>query len=195
MDNMHSDSFQSVQSGHHSQVASPTALGAIGPTILNKIPGIPHFLSAKREKDTVWFVQWYHVISDACKNFKEQLVRVAITKSCVGDMADAMCYLPLGATLDDILEKFKWLYGSLESSDTLMQEFYCIAQGKSEKVQTFVLHLKRALKATKQQYPYAMTKKESHRHLKDHLFHGLSPTSIMPFTTYMISLTPNIASW
>ena len=68
------------------------------------------------------------------KNFNEQLVRAAITKSCVGDAVDAMCYLELGATLDDILEKFKWLYGSIESSDTLMQEFYCIAQGKSEKI-------------------------------------------------------------
>ena len=55
-----------------------------------------------------------------------------------------MYCLPPGATLDDILEKFKWLYGSVESSDTLMQEFYFIAQGKSEKVQTFVLHLERA---------------------------------------------------
>ena len=43
MDDLHSDSFQSVQSGHHSQAASPTALGAIGPTILNKIQGIPCF--------------------------------------------------------------------------------------------------------------------------------------------------------
>ena len=100
-------------------------------------------------------------------------MRAAITKSCVGDTADAMCCLPPGTTLDDILEKFKWLYGSVESSDTLMQEFYCIAQGKSEKVQTFVLHLEWALKAIKQQYPYAMTKEEGHRHLKDCLFHGL----------------------
>ena len=56
-----------------------------------------------------------------------------------------------------------------------MQEFYCIAQGKSEKVQTFVLHIERALKAIKQQYPYEMTEEEGHRHLKDHLFHGLKP--------------------
>ena len=102
-------------------------------------------------------------------------MRAVITKSCVGDAADAMCCLPPGATLDDMLEKFKWLYGSVESSDTLMQEFYCIAQGKSEKVQTFVLHLERALKAIRQQYPYAMTKEEGLRHLKDHLFHGLKP--------------------
>ena len=53
MDGLHSDSFQSVQGGHHSQVASTTALGAIGPTILNKIPGILYFSGTEREKDTV----------------------------------------------------------------------------------------------------------------------------------------------
>ena len=56
-----------------------------------------------------------------------------------------------------------------------MQEFYHIAQGRSEKVQTFVLHLEQALKVIKQQHPYAMTEEEGHRHLKDHLFHGLKP--------------------
>ena len=56
-----------------------------------------------------------------------------------------------------------------------MQEFYCIAQGKSEKVQIFVLHVEWALKAIKKQHPYAMTEEEGHRHLEDHLFHGLKP--------------------
>ena len=134
MDDLHSNSLQSIHSGHHSQVLSSVVLGARGPPILNKILGIPQFSDTEREKDTFWFEQWYHVISDAWKNFNEQLVRAAITKSCVGDAADDMCCLPLGATLDDILEKFKWLYGSVESSDTLMQEFNCITQGKSEKV-------------------------------------------------------------
>ena len=144
MDDFHSDSLQSVQTGYCSNAANPAMLGATGPTILNKIPG------TEREKDTVQFEQWYHAISDAWKNFSEQLVRAAITKYCIGDAADAMCCLAPGATLDDILEKFKWLYGSVESFDTLMQEFYRIAQGKNEKVQTFVLHLERALKAIKQ---------------------------------------------
>ena len=73
------------------------------------------------------------------------------------------------------LEKFKLLYGSVESSDTLMQDFYCISQGKHEKVQTFVIHSEWALKGIKQQYPNAMTKEEGHKHMKDHLFHGLKP--------------------
>ena len=82
VDNLHSDSFQSAQSGHHSQAASPTPLGTIGPTILNKILGIPHFIGTEMEKDTVGFEQWYHAISNAQKNFNEQLVR-AVIKSLV----------------------------------------------------------------------------------------------------------------
>ena len=81
------------------------------------------------------------------ENLNEQLVRAAITKSCIGDVVDVMCCLPPGATLDAILEKFKWLYVYVESSDNLKQEFYRIAQGKSEQVQTFVLCLERALKS------------------------------------------------
>ena len=77
--------------------------------------------------------------------------------------------------LNDIIEKCKWLYGSVESFDTLMQEFYQIVQGENDKVQTFVLNLERALKAIKQQHPYAMTEKEGIRHLKDYLFHGRKP--------------------
>ena len=77
----------------------------------------------------------------------------------MGDAADAICCLPPRATLDDIIEKFKWLYASVESFDTLMQECYQIVQGKSERVQTFALQLERALKAIKQQHPHAMTEK------------------------------------
>ena len=93
----------------------------------------------------------------------------------MGDVADAICCLTPRATLDDIIEKFKRLYGSVESSDTLMQEFYQMKQGKSERVQTFVLWLERALKGIKQQHPHAMTDKESMKILKDHSFQRLKP--------------------
>ena len=121
---MQSNSNQSVQTGYHSYEGSSAVLRASGTTILNKIPSIPCFSGTGWEKDTVWFEQWLHAISDARKNFNEQLVRAAINKSCVGDVADAICCLLPGAILDDIIKKFKWLYGSVESFDTLMQEFY-----------------------------------------------------------------------
>ena len=120
MDDLQSYSIHSVQSGYPSSAGSPAVLGASGATILNKIPGIPCFSGTEREKDTVQFEQWYHAISNGRRNFNEQLVRAAITKSCVGDAAGAICCLLLGATWVDILENFKWLYGSVESFDTLM---------------------------------------------------------------------------
>ena len=41
LDDLHSDSLQSIHSGHHSPVTSPVALGPVGQPILNKILGIP----------------------------------------------------------------------------------------------------------------------------------------------------------
>ena len=70
-------------------------------------------------------------------------------------------------TPDDIIEKIKWLYGSVKLFDTLMQEFYRIIQGKRERVQAFVLHLEQDLKAIKQQHPHAMMEEEGKNHLKD----------------------------
>ena len=134
MDDLHSDSIHSVQSGYPGSAGGPAVLEASDTNILNKMLGIQCFSGTEREKDTAWFEEWYHAISDAQKSFNEKLVRDVITKLCVGDLADVICCLPPGATLDDILEKIKWLYGSVVSSDTLMQEFYRIAQGKSEKV-------------------------------------------------------------
>ena len=64
MDDLHSDSLQSVESSYHSHADGPTVLRALGTTILNKILGIPCFSGTEREKDTVHFEQWYHAISD-----------------------------------------------------------------------------------------------------------------------------------
>ena len=135
LDEMKSDSNPSVHS-YAAMNGSPSVQGVSGTTFLNKMPRLPLFSGTEREKDTVRFEQWLHSISDARKTFNNQWVRAAINKSCVGDAADAICCLPPRATLDDIIEKFKWLYGSVESFDTLMQEFYQIVQGKSERVQT-----------------------------------------------------------
>ena len=146
---MRSDSNSSVHSGYHSYAGGPVVPGISGTTFLNKMPRLPWFSGTKREKDTVRFEQWLYSISDARKNFSDQWVRAGINKSCVGDAADAICCLLSSATLDDIIKKFKWLYGSVESFDTLMQEFYQVVQGKSEWVQTFALHLEWALKVIK----------------------------------------------
>ena len=47
IDEMLSDSNQSVQSGYHSYADSPTVPGASGTTFLNKISSISHFSGTK----------------------------------------------------------------------------------------------------------------------------------------------------
>ena len=149
---MKSDSNPSVHS-YAAMNGDPSVQGVSGPTFVNKMPELPKFSGMERKKDTVKFEQWLHSVSDARKTFNEQLVRAVINKLCVGDAADAICCLPPRATLEDIIEKFKWLYGSVDSFDTLMQEIYQIVQGKSKRVQTFVLQLEGVLKVIKQQQP------------------------------------------
>ena len=166
IDDMHSDSNQSVQNGYHNYSSGPAVLGASGTTILNKIPGTPHFSGTER-KTLFDLSSGFMLFQTYKRTFNKQLVRDVINKSCGGDAADAISCLPPGATLDDIIEKFKWLYGSVESFDTLMQEFYRIVQEKNEKAQTFVLHLERTIKAIKQQHPYAMTEGDGVKYLKD----------------------------
>ena len=90
-DDLCSDSLQSVPNGPCSLMTSPVPLKTVSQPLLNTIPGIPKFSGTEREKDTVWFEQWYHAISDAHRNVSDPLVRAAITKSCFGDAADAMC--------------------------------------------------------------------------------------------------------
>ena len=99
IDDMQSDSNQNVQSGYHGYAGSSA--------ILNKIPSIPCFSGTEWEKDTVQFEQRLRAISDTRKNFNEQLVIAAINKSCVANAADAICCLPPGATLNNIIKKFK----------------------------------------------------------------------------------------
>ena len=98
----------------HSYAGGLSVQGVSGSTFLNKMPGLPWFSGTEREKDTVRFEQWFHSISNARKTFNNQWVRAAINKSCVGDVADVICCLPPRATLDDIIQMFKWLYGSVE---------------------------------------------------------------------------------
>ena len=50
MDDLHSDSLQSVQSGYHTNAASSAVLGALGLATLNKILGIPCFSGTERKK-------------------------------------------------------------------------------------------------------------------------------------------------
>ena len=70
-DDLHSDSLQTIPNEPHSLMVSPAPIKPIDPPLLNTIPRMPQFPGTEREKDTVWFEQWYHAISDAHRNFSD----------------------------------------------------------------------------------------------------------------------------
>ena len=92
------------------------------PWLLNRMRASPLYL----DPGSLCLNLRLHSISDTRRNISIQLVKATINKSGMGDAADVICCLPPSASLDDIIEKFQWLYVSVESFNILMQEFYQI---------------------------------------------------------------------
>ena len=61
----------------------------------------------------------------------------------------------------------------LASFDILIQNFYKLQQGKTEKVSVYVAHLEGVLYVVQQEYAMILSMGKVQKHLRDHLFHGL----------------------
>ena len=62
-------------------------------------------------------------------------------------------FLGFDANLDDILEKVEKWFGKELSGDWLQQEFYQLAQDKTEKVRQFAGRLEQKYKYLKKSFP------------------------------------------
>ena len=80
-------------------------------------------------------------------------------------------FLGFDANLDDILEKVEKWFGKQLSGDHLQQEFYQLAQDKTEKVRQFAGRLEQKYKYLKEKFPDKYQMKD----LKDRLFHRMHP--------------------
>ena len=75
--------------------------------------------------------------------------------------------------MSEMISKLELIYGTVASFDILMQHFYKLQQGKTEKVQVYVTHLEGTLNAVKQEYPMMLSAGIGQKHLRYCLFHGL----------------------
>ena len=64
------------------------------------------------------------------------------------------------------------VYSIVVSFDILMQNFYKLQQGKTEKVTLYVTKFKWALNAIWQEYLMMLSASDVQDHLRDHLFMG-----------------------
>ena len=107
---------------------------------------------------------WTSEVKSVMQSHTEVMLREGIVWSLPSAMADLVQYLGLHAPVSEIINSFELVYGTVAFFDILMQNFYKLQQGKSEKVTVYVTQLERALNACQQEYPkiLSMSKVPTH---------------------------------
>ena len=88
-------------------------------------------------------------------------------RSLKGAAADMAWYMGPTASVSNILEKLLIIFGTIASFDMVMQNFYKITQGSSEKVSLFATRLEGTLNQIKLRCPGKITNCEVPWHLKE----------------------------
>ena len=83
----------------------------------------------------------------------EATLKKGIVCSIHGAVADLVWYLGLQASVSEIINKLECIYGTVASFNILMQHFYKLQQGKTEKLPVYVKPLEGTLDAVNQEYP------------------------------------------
>ena len=104
-------------------------------------------------KTEVSYEQWSHEVQCIKDHYPESVVRESIIRSLKGAVADMACYMGPTASVSEILEKLSVIFGTVVLFDVLMQNFYKITQGGSEKVPSFVTRMKGTLNQIRIRFP------------------------------------------
>ena len=94
-------------------------------------------------------------------------------RSLKGAAANMAQYMGPTGSVSEILEKLLVIFRTIASFDLLMQNFYKITQGSSEKVPLFATRLEGTLNQIRLRFPRRITNCEVPWHLKEWLFHGV----------------------
>ena len=124
-------------------------------------------------KTGVSYKQWSHEVQCIKDHYPESVVRESIMRSLKGAAADMACYMGPTAGVSKILEKLLVILGTVASFNVLMQNFYKITQGSSEKVPSFSTRLDGTLNQIRLRCPGWIDNHEVPWHLKEWLFHGV----------------------
>ena len=84
-------------------------------------------------KTEVSYEQWSHKVQCIKDHYPESVVRESIMRSLKGATADMAHYMGPTVGVSEILEKLSVIFGMVASFDVLMQNFYKITWGVTEK--------------------------------------------------------------
>ena len=134
-------------------------------------------------KMEVSFEQWYHEVQCVKDHYPEPVFWesiVRLLKGAAADMAQYMGPTASMAHISHILQMLTIIFGTMVSSDVLMQNFYKVTQGNHKKVSSFTTRLEGSLSQIRLQCPRRVTDLEVQQHLKHCSSMGSASTSEIP---------------
>ena len=125
------------------------------------------------DKHKTTYEQWLYGVETIQQNYPQFTVKESIVRSLKG--AASRILTPLGpkATVGDIVGQLEAVYGTVTSSDELMQDFFQLKKTKLEKVQTFVTRIEESLSRIRSRFPGRIAIGEVDEYLEDCFFHGM----------------------
>ena len=124
-------------------------------------------------EDEVNFDQWLHAVEGAILTSSPTAVHSWILRSVREPASSIVRNLGVGASIDNILNRLKTVYGNLTSFDELMRQFLNVLQSPYESVNEFVLRLEKAFAAIRDNYPLELTMVDKTQHLRERFYQGL----------------------
>ena len=84
-----------------------------------------------------------------------------------------MFYLGSDVSVAKMISELETIYGTIVSSDVLMQNYYKISMDPKELVQAYVTRMEGVLNQIRTKFPHMLGDKDMETHLRDSLFYGI----------------------
>ena len=141
--------------------------------LLKTTPPKLHPFSGEQLREDVPYEQWEFEVKKALQSHTEKSVCKAMVQCLKGPTLEGVRSLGEDASVADILNYLKGLFQGAAPFDTLLQNFFQLKQGESERVAKFAVRLESHLATLKWQYPEGLAPGYESKLKRDRLFYGL----------------------
>ena len=141
--------------------------------LLKTTPPKLHPFSGEQLREDVPYEQWEYEVKKALQSHTEKSVCEAMVQCLKGPTLEGVRSLGEDASVADILNYLKGLFQGAAPFDTLLQNFFQLKQGESERVAKFAVRLESHLATLKWQYPEGLAPGYESKLKRDRLFYGL----------------------
>ena len=109
---------------------------------MEQLPRVRYFSGERpTTKREIYFKTWKSDVTGNMQNYPELSLRLGIHSSLQGNAKELLEGLPAGETVGEIVDMWTRQYGTVESSDQLLANFYQLSQKKGEEVTNFAARL------------------------------------------------------